>query len=54
MKPPSLPQPHEQRKVEVLLSRLSKSQPIAAKSAPIMQGQSALGGTAHPRVFFST
>ena len=55
MTPTSLPQPHEQRKVEQLLVKLSKVKPISAKPAPIVLGRSALlTYTAHPRVFFST
>jgi hypothetical protein len=53
MTQPSLPIPHEQRKIEQLLSVLAKKQPVSAKPAPIAYGQSATG-TAHPRVFFST
>jgi len=49
----SLPQPHEQRKIEQLLIVLAKKQPISAKPAPIAYGLSAIG-TAHPRIFFST
>jgi len=50
---PSLPIPHEQRKVEQLLIRLAKKQPVSAKPAPIAYGKTATG-TAHPRLFFST
>ena len=52
----SLPQPHEQRKVEELLLRLSKMQPISAKPAPIVFGKAASPAAypANPRVFFST
>jgi len=52
----SLPQPHEQRKVEVLLLRLSKMQPVSAKPAPIVFGKAAIPAAypANPRVFFST
>jgi hypothetical protein len=53
MNSPNTTQPHEQRKVEVLLTKLAKARPISAKPAPITQGQTSLG-TAHPRVFFST
>ena len=49
----NLPIPHEQRKIEQLLSVLAKKQPVSAKPAPIAYGKSATG-TAHPRVFFST
>lgn len=42
MKPTSLPRPSEQRKVDKLLLKLVKVQPISAKPAPIMHGQSAL------------
>ena len=41
----SLPQPHEQRKIERLLVKLSKAKPISAKPAAMVQG---------PKVFFST
>lgn len=34
-------QPHEQKKIEKLLIKLAKVQPISAKPAPIMQGKSA-------------
>jgi hypothetical protein len=40
MRSPSLPQSHEQRKVQKLLVKLSKIKPIAAKPAPIMTGYS--------------
>jgi hypothetical protein len=52
----NLPQPHEQRKVEALLLRLSKIQPISAKPAPIAFGKAAIreASTANPQVFFST
>ena len=52
----SLAQPHEQRKIEALLVKLSKAKPISAKPAPIVQGMSAIpgGSSAHPRVFYST
>ena len=52
----NLPPRHEQRKVDVLLLRLSKMKPISAKPAPIVIGHSALRatGTANSRVFFST
>jgi len=52
----SLPQPHEQRKVEELLVKLSKVKPISAKQAPIVQGMSAIRPdcTAKSQVFFST
>jgi len=53
MTPTSLPIPHEQRKIEQLLSVLAKKQPVSAKPAPIAFGKSATG-TEHPRVFFST
>ena len=45
MTQPSLPVPHENRKVERLLIALAKKKPVKAVPAP---------GTAHPRVFFST
>ncbi len=52
----NLPPRHEQRKVDVLLLRLSKMKPISAKPAPIGVGHSTLRatGTANSRVFFST
>jgi hypothetical protein len=52
----SLPQPHEQRKVEKLLVKLSKMKPVDTKSAPIALGESAtrVACTANPQVFFST
>jgi hypothetical protein len=52
----SLPQLHEQRKVEALLLRLSKLQPISAKPAPIVFGKVAIRETttANRQVFFST
>jgi hypothetical protein len=53
----SLPQPHEQRRIEQLLVKLSKVKPISSKPAPIVQGVSATRGaacTAHSQVFFST
>ncbi|HTT20489.1 MAG TPA: hypothetical protein VMG82_16180 [Candidatus Sulfotelmatobacter sp.] len=53
MTQPSPRIPHEQRKIEQLLSALAKKQPVSAKPAPIALGKSATG-TAHPRVFFST
>lgn len=53
MTQPSLPVPHEQRKIEQLLMALAKKKPVSAKPAPIAYSQSATG-TAHPRVFFST
>jgi hypothetical protein len=52
----SLPQPHEQRKVEELLVKLSQVKPISAKPAPIVQGMSAIraASAANSQVFFST
>jgi len=50
----NLPQPHEQRKVETLLIKLAKVQPISAKPAPIAYGKNAVRASAHPRVFYST
>jgi hypothetical protein len=52
----SLPQRHEQRKVEELLLRLSKMQPISAKPASIVPGKAAIraASTANSHVFFST
>lgn len=56
MIPTSLPQPHEQRKVEALLVKLAKMNPISAKPAPIVSGKSATQAaySANSRVFFST
>jgi hypothetical protein len=56
MKQTSLPQPHEQRKVEELLVKLSKIRPISAKPTPIVPGKTAsrTAGTANSQVFFST
>jgi hypothetical protein len=56
MKHTSLPQPHEQHKVEELLVKLSKVKPISAKPAPIVLGESAIRAacTASSQVFFST
>ena len=52
----SLPQRHEQRKVEELLLKLSKMKPIAAKAAIVVVAKPAVraASTAHPQVFFST
>jgi hypothetical protein len=52
----SLPQRHEQRKVEELLLRLSKMKPISARPAPIVLEKAAIrvASTANSRVFFST
>jgi hypothetical protein len=52
----TLPQPHEQRKIEALLVKLSKAKPISAEPASIVKGMSAVpgGSTAHSRVFYST
>jgi len=52
----SLPAPHEQRKIEKLLLKLSKVKPISANPAPIVLGKSAIRAafTAHSQVFFST
>ena len=52
----TLPQPHEQRKVEELLFKLSKMKPISAKPAPIVLGNPAIRAacTANSQVFFST
>jgi hypothetical protein len=47
----SLAQPHEQRKVEKLLVKLSKMKPISAKPAPIVVPAAC---TANSQVFFST
>jgi hypothetical protein len=46
----SLPQPHEQRKVEELLVKLSKMKPISAKPAPIVQGMSENSGSLHSKL----
>jgi hypothetical protein len=56
MTKPSLPQPHEQRKIRELLLRLSKMKPILPKPAPIAPGKSAIRAacTANAQVFFST
>jgi len=53
MTQPSLPIPHEQRKIEQLLIALAKKKPVSAKPAPIAYGESATG-TAHQQLFFST
>lgn len=53
MTQPSLPIPHEQRKIDRLLIALAKTEPVSGKPAPIAYGLSATG-TAHPRIFFST
>jgi len=50
----NLPQLHEQRKVETLLIKLAKVQPISAKPAPIANSKAAILASAHPRVFYST
>ncbi|MGC1452622.1 MAG: hypothetical protein WA830_21545 [Candidatus Sulfotelmatobacter sp.] len=52
----SPPQPHEQRKLEQLLVKLSQVKPISAKPAPIVHGNSAIraDSTAHAKLFFST
>jgi hypothetical protein len=52
----SLPQPHEQRKVEQLRVKLSKVKPISAKPAPIVLGKPAIrvACTANSQVFFLT
>ena len=42
MKPARVPRPNEQRKVDKLLLKLVKVQPVQAKPAPIMFGTSAL------------
>jgi len=56
MKRISLPQPHEQRKVEALLLKLAKMKPISAKRAPIVFGKSATQAvcSANLQIFFST
>jgi hypothetical protein len=56
MTKPSLPPPHEQRKISELLLRLSKMKPILPKPAPIAPGKSAIRAacTANAQVFFST
>jgi hypothetical protein len=56
MKPTSLPQPHEQRKVERLLLKLSKVKPISAALAPIALKKPATheAYSTNSRVFFST
>jgi|HubBroStandDraft_4_1064222.scaffolds.fasta_scaffold19914_1 hypothetical protein len=52
----TLPQSHEQRKIEQLLVKLSKMKPVSAKPAPIVQEITTIrtGGTADSHVFFST
>jgi hypothetical protein len=50
MKTTGPPRPNEQRKVEILLLKLAKLQPISARSAPILTAMH----SANPRVFFST
>jgi hypothetical protein len=52
----SLPQPHEQRKLEELHVKLSKVKPISAKPAPIVLGKSAIRAacTVNSHFFFST
>lgn len=52
----SLPQRHEQRKVDKLLLRLSKLKPILGKPAPIVPGKSAIRAACNSnlQVFFST
>ena len=49
----SLPQPHEQRKVEELLVKLSKMKPVFAKPAPIVLGNPTIRAacTANSQVF---
>jgi len=56
MKRITLPQSHEQRKVEALLLKLAKMNPIPAKRAPIVFGKSATQATssANLQIFFST
>jgi len=56
MKRTSLPQPHEQRKVEELLMKLSKMKPISAKPTTTVPGNPAIRAacTANSQVFFST
>ena len=50
------PRLHEQRKIEILLTKLATVQPISAKPAPIVRGERVMAKvpTAHPKVFFST
>ena len=52
----SPPQPHEQRKVEKLLLKLSKVKPIAANPAPIVLGRTIIRATstASSQVYFPT
>jgi hypothetical protein len=52
----SLPQRHEQRKVDKLLLRLSKMKPILSKPGPIAPGKSEVraASTSKLKVFFST
>jgi hypothetical protein len=56
MKRTGLPQLHEQRKIEALLLKLAKMNPISAKPAPIVFGKSAIQAacSANSQVFFST
>jgi hypothetical protein len=46
MKSTSPPRPNEQRKIEKLLLKLAKIQPISAKAAPISAGQNSILRTA--------
>jgi hypothetical protein len=52
----SLPQSHEQRKVEKLLIKLARVKAISAKPPQSVQGQTPVrfSGTANSRVFYST
>jgi len=52
----SLPHPHEQRNIEMLLTKLATVKPISAKPAPIVRGQRVVADvpTANPQVFHST
>jgi hypothetical protein len=52
----SLPQSHEQRKVEKLLIKLARVKAISAEPPQRAPKHPAFGisGTAHPRVFYST
>jgi hypothetical protein len=52
----SLPQRHEQRKVDKLLLRLSKMKPVLPKPAPVAPAKSSIRAacTSNLQVFFST
>ena len=52
----SLPQSHEQKKIEKLLIKLARVKAISAKPPQRVQGQPAVrvSGRAHSQVFYST